>query len=58
MSNLFNHVTADVELLRARLATFGDHVLVASDHAATIARVDAAIAELRTVLATLQPTEG
>ncbi len=56
--NLFNNVTADVDLLRARLATFGDHVLVASDHAATIARVDAAITELRAVLDTLQPTEG
>ena len=33
VANLFNHVTADVDLLRARLATFGDHVLVASDHA-------------------------
>ena len=34
VANLFNHVTADVDLLRARLATFGDHVLLASDHAA------------------------
>ena len=32
VANLFNHVTADVDLLRARLETFGDHVLVASDH--------------------------
>ena len=58
VANLFNHVTADVDLLRARLATFGDHVLVASDHAMTIARVESAIAELRAVLDTLQPTEG
>ena len=58
VANLFNHVTADVDLLRARLATFGDHVLVASDHADAIARVESAIAELRAVLDTLQPTEG
>ena len=58
VANLFNHVTADVDLLRARLATFGDHVLVASDHAEAIARVESAIAELRAVLDTLQPTEG
>ena len=58
VANLFNHVTADVDLLRARLATFGDHVLLASDHAATITRVESAIAELRAVLDTLQPTEG
>ena len=49
---------ADVDLLRARLATFGDHVLLASDHALTIARVESAIADLRSVLDTLQPTEG
>ena len=58
VANLFNHVTADVDLLRARLVTFGDHVLVASDHALTIARVELAIADLRSVLDTLQPTEG
>jgi hypothetical protein len=56
--NLFNHVTADVDLLRARLLTFGDHVLVSSDHALTITRVEKAIAELRAVLVTLQPIEG
>jgi len=58
VANLFNHVTADVDLLRSRLVTFGDHVLVASDHAGTIARVESAIAELRAVLDTLQPTDG
>ena len=58
LANLFNHVTADVDLLRARLATFGDHVLVASDHAATIARVESAITGLQAVLDTLQPAEG
>ena len=58
VANLFNHVTADVDLLRARLATFGDHVLLASDHKLTLARVESAIAELHAVLDTLQPTEG
>ena len=58
VANLFNHVTADTDLLRARLETFGDHVLLASDHALTVARVESAIAELRAVLDTLQPTEG
>ena len=33
VANLFNHVTADIDLLRARLETFGDHVLLAADHA-------------------------
>ena len=58
LANLFNHVTADTDLLRARLETFGDHVLLAADHEMTVARVESAIAELRTVLDTLQPTEG
>ena len=58
VANLVNHVTADVDLLRARLATFGDHVLVSSDHAVTVARIESAIAELRAVLETLQPSEG
>ena len=57
VANLFNHVTADVDLLRARLETFGDHVLVASDHRLAIARAESAIADLRAVLDTLQPPD-
>ncbi len=52
--NLLNHVTADVDLLQARLAEFGDHVVVAADHAATVRRIEAAIVELGVALDTLQ----
>lgn len=54
VANLFNHVTADVELLRPRLDQFGDHVVIAADHAATIRRIETAIGDLRAVLETLQ----
>ena len=55
VANLFNHVTADVELLRARLDEFGDRILVAADHAATVRRIEEAIAALQAALVTLRP---
>lgn len=54
VANLFNHVTADADLLQARLEEFGDHVVVAADHAATIRRIEAAIVELTVALETIQ----
>jgi hypothetical protein len=53
VANLFNHVTADVELLRARLEQFGDQVIAAADHASTMRRIETSIAELREALAIL-----
>lgn len=50
VANLFNHVTADVELLRSRLDGFGDHIAAAKDHDATIARIESALVELRDAL--------
>lgn len=58
VANLFNQVTADVELLRGRLDEFGDRVLVAADHAATVRRVEEAIIALQAALATLRPPTG
>lgn len=58
VANLFNQVTADVELLRARLGEFGDHVVVAADHAATTSRIRMAIAELQAALATMDGSSG
>jgi hypothetical protein len=55
VANLFNYVTADVELLRARLDEFGDRVLVAADHGATVRRIEAAIDDLQAALAVLRP---
>lgn len=54
VANLFNHVTADIDLLRSRLEQYGDQVVVASDHAETLRRIETAIAELSTALDTLR----
>lgn len=54
VANLFNHVTADVDLLRSRLEQYGDHVVVANDHAETLRRIEAAIALLSAALDTLR----
>ena len=45
-SNVVNHITADVGLLRARLGPFGDRVVTARDYGETIERIEHAIAEL------------
>jgi hypothetical protein len=57
VANLFNHVTADVELLRARLEQFGDQVIAAADHAATVRRIETSIVELRKALAMLDRSD-
>lgn len=54
VANLFNHVTADVDLLRSRLEQYGDHVVVSTDHAETLRRIEDAIALLSAALDTLR----
>ena len=53
VTNVLNHITADVGLLQARLDEFGDHVLTAADNAATIQRIDDAVVRLTEARATL-----
>ncbi len=54
VANLFNHVTADIDLLRTRLSEFGDLIISATDHDATVRRLEAAIEALRDTLDTLR----
>jgi hypothetical protein len=54
VANLFNHVTADVDLLSSRLEQYGDQVVVAIDHAETLRRIETAIALLSASLETLR----
>jgi hypothetical protein len=56
--NLVNNVTADIELLRARLGEFGDQIVAASEHAATVRRIETAITELDAALVTLKTPLG
>jgi hypothetical protein len=58
VENLINHVTADLDLLRARLEQFGDHLVSASDHATTVDRIEAAIDALRGALDVIQGPPG
>lgn len=58
VTNVLNHITADVGLLRARLDEFGDHVLTAADHKATIQRIDEAMTRLSEALAALDHDGG
>lgn len=58
VANLFNHVTADVDLLRSRLEQYGDHVVVSADHAETLRRIEDAIALLSATLDTLRGPRG
>ena len=53
VSNVVNHITADVGLLRARLDEFGDYVLTWADQASVVQEIDEAVARLRVALATL-----
>lgn len=50
VSNVMNHVTVDVALIRARLNPFGDHVLTAAEHKETAERLNRAITELHEAL--------
>ena len=54
VTNVVNHITADVSLLRARLDQFGDRVVTSADHAATVERIERAIAELNDALAIIR----
>lgn len=58
IENVLNHITADVGLLRARLVPFGDRVVTAADYAATIERIEQAVAELHGALDTLREPGG
>lgn len=53
VTNVLNHITADVALLRARLGPFGDRVVTAEAYDATIERIEHALTELREALDTL-----
>ena len=46
VTNVVNHITADVGLLRARLGPFGDRVVTAEDYGETIDRIERAVAVL------------
>ncbi len=52
--NVVNHITADVSLLRARLDQFGDRVVTSADHAATVERLERAVAQLHDALAIIR----
>jgi hypothetical protein len=58
VANLLNHITADVGLLRARLGRFGDRVVTADEHAATVSRIEVAMAQLREALDKLDDPQG
>jgi hypothetical protein len=58
VENLINHVTADFDLLRARLVPFGDHLVNSSDHAAMVERIESAIAALNGALEILRDPSG
>jgi hypothetical protein len=58
VADLLNHVTADVGLLRARLGTFGDHVVTAEAYDETLDRLERAMAELGEALDTLRGLRG
>lgn len=47
VTNVVNHITADVGLLRARLDEYGDQVVTAADFAAIIQRIEGAMTLLR-----------
>ena len=54
VTNVINHITADVSLLRARLDQFGDRVVTSADHTATVDRIDRAVAQLNEALAIIR----
>jgi hypothetical protein len=54
VSNLVNHITADVDLLRARVGLWGDLIVTAAEYAAAVGAIENGLAELRKALATLQ----
>ena len=54
VSNVVNHITADVNLLRARLDQFGDRVVTAADNVATLDRIEQAVARLNEALALIR----
>jgi arginase family enzyme len=54
VTNVVNHITADVSLLRARLDQFGDRVVTSADHAATVERIERALAQLDDALAIIR----
>lgn len=56
--NLVNNVTADIELLRARLGEYGDQIVAASEHAAMVRRIETAISELDAALVSLKSPLG
>ena len=58
VTNVLNHITADVELLRARLDEFGDRVLTAADYTATVQRIEEAMTRLAEARATLKHDGG
>jgi hypothetical protein len=54
VSNLVNHVTADVDLLRARVEKWGDRIVTAAEFEATVGAIENGLVELRRALATLR----
>ena len=58
VTNVLNHITADVALLRARLDEFGDRVLTAADYTATVQRIEEAMTRLAEARATLKHDGG
>jgi hypothetical protein len=58
ITNVVNHITADVGLLRARLSQFGDRVVTAEDHGEMVGRIERALVELGEALETLREPGG
>ena len=54
VTNVVNHITADVGLLRARLGPFGDRVVTAEDYGETIDRIERAVTVLGEALDSLR----
>lgn len=58
VANLVNHLTADVDLLRARLLPFGDRVITADRFAETTDQIERAVRELSAALDSLRERTG
>jgi hypothetical protein len=58
VTNVLNHITADVGLLRARLGPFGDRVVTAEAYDETVERIEHALTELGEALDALRNPRG
>ena len=54
VANVVNHLTADVDLLRARLRPFGDRIITADRFAETTDQIEEAVRDLAAALESLR----